>query len=372
MKETLIASENTVNSGISQSYSNWVKIWLFIGLIMIFFQVVIGGITRLTGSGLSITKWEIVLGSVPPLNQEQWMEAFDLYKATPQYQKINEGMTLKAFKFIYFWEYIHRLWARMMGFVFLIPFLIFWGRGMFDKLLKRRLIVVFLLAALVASFGWIMVASGLINRPWVNAYKLTMHLSLALILYSYLLWTVFKVVLPNPPSFAAASLRRFGLIILWLLAAQIILGGIMSGMKAGLFYPTWPALDGGFLPQVLRNSAMWTVENFNNYDNGTNFMPALIQFSHRNLAYLLTVLIVGFAIRTIRLNGNKRLRNGSYLLLILLFAQVILGILTLINCIGTVPVTLGVLHQAGALLLLSAMLLQYYQMTSFSTIKVDH
>ena len=165
----------------SKSFSGWVKVWLLVGIIMIFFQVVIGGVTRLTGSGLSITKWEIILGTFPPVNAQQWMEAFDLYKATPQYQQINEGMNLKEFKFIYFWEYFHRLWARLMGFVFLIPFLLFYFRGFFDKWLTKRLVIVFLLAALVASFGWIMVASGLIHRPWVNAYKLTMHLSLALV-----------------------------------------------------------------------------------------------------------------------------------------------------------------------------------------------
>ena len=149
---------------------------------MVFIQILLGGITRLTGSGLSITRWEIVTGTIPPLNQVDWNEAFDLYKATPQYQKINEGMSLDRFKFIFFWEYFHRVWARLMGFVFLIPFIIFLVRKSLSQKLIKRLIVVIAIAAAAAVFGWIMVASGLIHRPWVNAYKLTIHLSLGIAL----------------------------------------------------------------------------------------------------------------------------------------------------------------------------------------------
>ena len=342
-----------------RNYALAVKIWLITGLVMIFFQVVIGGVTRLTGSGLSITKWEIVTGTLPPLNAQQWEEAFDLYKATPQYSKINEGMTMQSFKFIYFWEYIHRLWARLMGFVFLIPFLLFWMTGRFDRVLLTRLIVVFLLAALVASFGWIMVASGLVNRPWVNAYKLTMHLSLAFILYSYLFWTTLKVMVPDGAKMAATGLKWLANSILVVLAIQIILGGVVSGMKAGLAYPTWPSMSGQFIPEVLLTGEMWRVENFVEYDRSV-FMPALIQFLHRNTAYLLTGLVCWFVYRGVKTSRNNGFRVGQYLLLCLLFTQVLLGILTLVNCIGTIPVGLGVLHQAGALLLLSAMLRQRY------------
>lgn len=167
----------------------WLKYWLFTGLIFLFFQVVIGGITRLTGSGLSITKWDIVTGTFPPMSEETWIEEFELYKKTPQYHKINAGMSISAFKWIYFWEYLHRLWARTMGFVFLIPFLIFYRKKLISNHLLRRLGVVILLAMLAATFGWIMVASGLVNRPWVNAYKLSFHLCIALSVYTALLWT---------------------------------------------------------------------------------------------------------------------------------------------------------------------------------------
>jgi len=170
-------------------YPRAVRNWLILGLVLIFVQVVVGGITRLTGSGLSITKWEIVTGTLPPLNEATWLSEFELYKGTPQYEKMNEGMSLSDFKFIYFWEYFHRLWARMMGFAFIIPLAYFLFKGYIDRALGKRLGLVFLAAALTASFGWIMVASGLIERPLVNAYKLSMHLGIAFITFGILLWT---------------------------------------------------------------------------------------------------------------------------------------------------------------------------------------
>jgi heme a synthase len=176
----------------SSTDRKWITTWLFIGVVMVFFQILLGGITRLTGSGLSITRWEIVTGTVPPLNATEWQEAFDLYKETPQYQQINAGMSLSQFKFIFFWEYLHRLWARTMGFVFLFPFIFFLWRRSLSKEILRRLLVVVILAAVAALFGWIMVASGLINRPWVNAYKLTVHLCLGISLFIFLGYTWLK------------------------------------------------------------------------------------------------------------------------------------------------------------------------------------
>jgi cytochrome c oxidase assembly protein subunit 15 len=350
-----------VNTSATKNYPSIVKWWLVVGVVMIIGQVVIGGITRLTGSGLSITKWEIVTGTLPPLHAAAWEEAFDLYKATPQYAKINEGMSMSDFKFIYFWEYFHRFWARLMGFVFAIPFVIFWRKGWLDKPLMRRLGMTVLLAAIVASFGWIMVASGLIERPWVNAYKLTMHLSLALLLYSYLLWTVFTVFQPQPVSFPQTVLKTWAKGITFLAAVQIILGGIMSGAKAGLFYPTWPDMNGEAIPGVLRDTSMWNVENFVNYD-ATLFLPALIQFLHRGLAYVLTIIVLYFVWQLLKSSKNSIIRLSAYLLVSVLVIQVSLGIFTLINCVGTIPVGLGVLHQAGAIAFLSAILFVDYQL----------
>lgn len=328
---------------------------------MIFVQVVVGGITRLTGSGLSITKWEIVTGTLPPLSEAAWEAELELYRQTPQYQKINAGMSMSEFKFIYFWEYIHRLWARTMGFVFIIPFLIFWQRGMIDGPLLRRLGIVVLLAAVVASFGWIMVASGLVNRPWVNAYKLTMHLSLAFVLYSYLLWTTFLVIQPEKKVIHNSMLRKWLLGITLLLVAQIVLGGVVSGMKAALAYPTWPDMNGEAVPAILLNTAGWTVENFVDYDK-TPFMAALFQTAHRTVAYVLTIIILYFFFLSKRQSITPPFNTALWLLVIMLVTQVLLGIFTLLYSVGTIPVGLGVLHQAGALVLLSIVLFLNYQL----------
>ena len=337
-----------------------VQVWLVIGLFMVFVQIVVGGITRLTGSGLSITKWEIVIGTLPPMNASAWEEAFDLYKATPQYQKINQGMSMSEFKFIYFWEYIHRLWARSMGLVFLFPFLFFWRRGAIPPTLMKRLGVTVLLAALAATFGWIMVASGLIHRPWVNAYKLTLHLSIALAVFSYLWWTILKFSPPKAQVFHTPVLKKWGKIVLTILVVQIALGGMMSGMKAGLFYPTWPDMNGEWIPRLLFQPEQWTIYNWVHYDSGP-FMSALVQTLHRTTAYVLTIITLWFFYKAWPLAQTRPLQIGLVIMVVLLFLQVILGIFTVIHCVGTVPVGLGVWHQAVAVLLLAAVIYVYFQ-----------
>ncbi len=337
-----------------------IKVWLIIGLVMIFVQVIIGGVTRLTGSGLSITKWEIVTGTIPPLNAAQWEREFELYKQTPQYQKINKGMEMRDFKFIYFWEYFHRLWARTMGLIFALPFFYFLIKGMLSRELLRRLLVVVFLAMLVASIGWIMVASGLVNRPWVNAYKLSIHLSLGFLLFCYLLWTSFRVFLPRVEVIHKPLLKKAALFITILVSIQVLFGGMMSGMKAGLFYPTWPDMQGTFLPAIIGDSSAWTVENFVNYDTNA-LMPALIQFLHRNIAYLLIITILWFALKVYMIKKRPILQRTNMLLVTMLVIQVLLGIFTLINCKGSIPVGLGVMHQGGALLLLGTVLFVNYQ-----------
>ncbi len=361
--ETTAVDKKMMEESRRISYPKVIKVWLAIGVFMVFMQVVIGGITRLTGSGLSITKWEIVTGTLPPLNAAAWEEAFDEYKATPQYEQINEGMSMGEFKFIYFWEYFHRLWARTMGFVFAIPFFYFLSKGWIDKMLKRRLLIVVALAAVVASFGWIMVASGLIERPWVNAYKLTMHLSLALVLFSYLLWTTFKVFQPYSQVINSKFLKKGAFILISVLALQIVLGGIMSGMKAALFYPTWPDLNGEYLPEVLLESANWNVENFVNYDK-TSFMSALVQILHRTTAYLLVIIGLIYFGRGIKMELPKMFKISLFLMLGMLIIQVALGIFTVINSKASIPVDLGVYHQAGALLLLGVVLFLNFQLVN--------
>ena len=338
--------------------NKWVKWWLFVGLVMIFLQIVLGGITRLTGSGLSITKWDIVIGSIPPLNQGDWQAAFDLYKETPQFQKVNNLMDLGAFKQIYFWEYIHRLWARLMGFVFIIPVFIFLLKSWIPKPLKIRLSVVFLLALLVASFGWIMVASGLINRPLVNAYKLSFHLILALILYIYLLWTYLISVNNNKLYKYLAPYKKLFAFIFAFILLQMFFGGIMSGMKASLYYPSWPDMNGEYFPAVLFDSNYWNYENFVNYDS-SRFMPALIQFLHRLFGYIIFLLSI-VSLYKLWKSQSEITRLWTILFFLIILLQIILGVLTLIASRGTIPVLLGVLHQFNAILLLTLSVFMYY------------
>ncbi len=345
--------ESSLNEG--RHYPVSLKIWLLTGVFMLFIQIMVGGITRLTGSGLSITKWEIITGTLPPLNAQQWDAAFDLYKATPQYRKINKGMSLDEFKFIYFWEYIHRLWARTMGLVFIIPFVYFLLKGRIDRRLMKKLGIVVLLAALAASFGWIMVHSGLKDRPWVNAYKLAVHLGIALSVYGYLFWTTLQVWKPQNSFIHIPMLKKGANVIFALLAVQLLLGGMMSGMKAGILYPTWPDMNGVFIPDVLLTAREWTLSNFMAYDTNP-FMAALVQFSHRLVAYVLTIIVLWFSWKIWRDRFATHLRSGTIFLCVTLGGQILLGILTVVHCKGTIPVGLGVFHQAGAVLLLTAVL----------------
>ncbi len=331
--------------------SRVVRVWLWIGVVMVFLQVVIGGVTRLTGSGLSITRWEVVTGTLPPLSAQAWEEAFDLYKATPQYAKINQGMSMAEFKFIYFWEYFHRLWARLMFFVFIIPFAVFRWRGMLPKRLLRQLTIVVLLAGLEGFLGWIMVASGLIHRPWVNAYNLTLHLCMALVIFSYLLWIVFSTYAIKLDSGYTINWKRASYALLGIAFFQIALGAMMSGAKAGLFFPTWPDMYGVYLPAVLLDASHWNWDSFTHYDSNP-FMPALIQFLHRNTAYLLTIIGLYVVVKFWREARTSLLRWSSVAFVGALLLQVLLGIITLLNCQGTIPVLLGVLHQMGAVVLL--------------------
>ena len=333
-----------------RGYPRAVKVWLVVGLIMVVGQIVIGGITRLTESGLSITEWEVITGTLPPLNAEQWAVEFDKYKTSPQYEKVMKGISMSDFKFIYFWEWFHRLWARTMGLVFAVGFLIFWRKGWLDRPLMKRLGVVVALAALAASFGWIMVASGLEDRPWVNAYKLTIHLSLGITLFSYLLWITLKVVAPKTRTFPQTAVDKWVWPLNFVLALQLILGGIMSGARTAIVYPEWPLMKGEFIPSVLRDVNMWTVDNLVNYEQSF-FQPALIQFLHRMTAYGLTIMVIAFVFLAAKRLKGTEIPRVNFLLISVLIIQVILGIATVVSSKGEVPVGLGVAHQFVAILL---------------------
>lgn len=336
---------------------NRILVWLYIGLVMVFIQVLVGGITRLTESGLSITKWEVVSGTLPPLSSAAWDQEFELYKNTPQYREINEGISMSQFKFIYFWEYIHRFWARLMGFVFIIPFLFFYFKKLMHKKLMTNLLIVVLLAMLAATFGWIMVASGLIERPWVNAYKLSIHLMIAFTVFSYLYWTYLREKYNYPLFFSfPSSLRIPFFIFTFLLVSQIFLGGMMSGMKIAVVYPSWPSMNGQMVPDALFNKNLWSLDSLTNYDKN-EFTPAFVHFLHRGTAYLLLLsylyLLFCFKTNYKHITSTINLNFRLYLLGILILFQMILGIITVLLSIGKIPIFWGVMHQAGALLLLT-------------------
>ncbi len=327
-----------------------VKWWLWIGVGMVFVQILLGGITRLTGSGLSITKWEIVTGTIPPLSAEDWGHEFALYKETPQYAKINKGISLKEFKFIYFWEFFHRFWGRMIGMVFLFPFIVFLIQKKLDKLLIKRVLSAVLFGGIVGLFGWIMVASGLTNRPWVNAYKLMLHLGLAVLLFGFMVFVAMEYHLrPSTrkwqPSVPKGILKNLTVLIF----IQILFGAVMSGMKAGLFFPTWPTLNGEWVPAILFHVDHWNIESFKQYDKST-FVPALIQFLHRGMAYL---ILIAFLVVAWRFKKDRSIWLG----LAILSIQILLGIWTLVSCVGHIPLGLGVLHQLVGILMFGYMII---------------
>lgn len=339
-------------------YTRIIRLWLIIGLVMLIGQVILGGITRLTGSGLSITRWDIVSGVIPPLNQHQWEEAFNLYKQTPQYHKINRFFTLSDFKFIYFWEYIHRLWVRILGFVFLIPFVIFIIRKQINFYLIKRLLWVVFFAGLTASAGWIMVKSGLVNRPWVNAYKLTLHFILAMFSITVMVKTIADVY--NFKNERNKPKPKFILVLIFLTFVQMVFAGLMAGMKAGLYYPSWPDMNGHFIPEVLLNDGNWNWLNLTNYDTFI-FAPALVQFTHRLLAYILVILTLGIFLKY---RGLVHPKAKIWLIAsaILIIIQLAMGILTVLNVNPGIPLFYGVMHQLTGLIFLISLLFLYYSL----------
>ncbi|MGB1205994.1 MAG: COX15/CtaA family protein [Chitinophagales bacterium] len=327
---------------------------LILVLFVIYIQVMVGGITRLTGSGLSMTDWKIVTGTIPPLNEAEWMVEFEQYKATPQYQKLNKGMSLTQFQSIYFWEWLHRVWGRW-GFMFLLAIFAYF---LFKKKLSRteikRFAIVLVLYICQGLLGWIMVKSGLVDMPWVSHYRLTAHLCLAIFLFAYILWFVADIFVPKDALIQNEKLRKFAFFIIVIMIIQIIFGGFMSGLRAAMNYPSWPDMNGQYLPDNLFfMKPFW--KNF-----GENVTT--IQFTHRNIAYLLTILILVFWQKARHLpTANPYFRPSIHLLLFVLITQVSLGILVLLNSKQGIPVDLGVAHQAVGLLLLSTMLFIRFQ-----------
>jgi cytochrome c oxidase assembly protein subunit 15 len=320
-----------------------VALWLLVCCVMIFAMVVVGGLTRLTHSGLSMVEWDPIVGAIPPLNLAQWTETFAKYQLTPEYLKINRGMGLEAFKSIFWLEYYHRLLGRSIGLVFLAPFLYFLLRRRIQRTQISKFIGMFVLGGLQGVLGWYMVKSGLVDNPHVSQYRLTAHLALAFIIYSYIFWVALGLLYPQPQHQGGSAIRRLRLYSLGvsaLIFIMVLSGGFVAGLKAGLAFNTFPTMNGHWLPPGLYAlHPLW--HNF--FEN-----LATVQFNHRLIAYLLAVVIPLFWWHALRIKLPARTRIAVHLLLGMLALQITLGITTLLFF---VPVPLAAAHQAGALVL---------------------
>jgi cytochrome c oxidase assembly protein subunit 15 len=325
-----------------------VRWWLLSIAVLIAIMVLVGGVTRLTESGLSIVEWKPVTGALPPLTEAQWIQAFDAYKTIPQYHALNAGMTLAAFKTIFWWEWSHRLLGRAIGAVYLLPFFWFLWRGGLSAELKRRLWLIFALGALQGGVGWWMVASGLSERVEVSQYRLATHLVLALLIFAAVVWTLRRLA-ERPPIAGAARLKITSVALVVLTFVQLYLGALVAGLRAGLVYNTWPDIDGSFIPSAARlwfETPWWR----NLFDN-----MLTVQFEHRMTAYALLALAAFHAFDVLRSRGGTAAVNGALWLLAAIVLQATLGILTLLN---QVPIALALAHQAVAIAVLTLAVLQ--------------
>jgi cytochrome c oxidase assembly protein subunit 15 len=354
-----------MNATASEKSHRAIAIWLLVVCALIFIMVVLGGVTRLTHSGLSMVEWQPLMGAIPPLTHADWQALFEKYQLTPEYQKVNVGMDLAGFQKIFWLEYFHRLLGRLIGLAFLLPFVYFLVRKQIDRALAPRLWLLFALGASQGLLGWLMVASGLVDVPRVSPYRLTAHLGLAILIYAATLWVALGLLAPKPQAAespigsrrgprardgavadSVATLRRFGRAVTGLVFFMILTGGFVAGTHAGFAFNDWPFMHGRLVPQGLYALEPWWVNLFENL--------ATVQFNHRLVAYLLCLVIPVYWFMARHQDLAAGTRWLFNLLLAMLAIQVTLGIATLMNF---VPVSLAAAHQAGALLLFTIALL---------------
>ncbi len=320
-----------------------VAIWLLCGCFLIFCMVIIGGITRLTGSGLSITEWKPLMGAIPPLNDEDWQIAFQKYRQIPQFQKINYNFNLGDFKSIFWWEYVHRLLGRLIGIVFIIPFLWFYFKDKFDKSTIRKVLFLFILGGMQGIIGWFMVKSGLSEKTSVSHIRLAIHLITAFITFGFTLFFALEILNGNAHTQSKKSIRKFVKILFTIVTIQIIYGAFVAGLHAGKIYNTFPSMNGKLIPEGLFYLQPGWV-NF--FDNLTT-----VQFIHRSFAGMIVILtFILFYLSGIN-KMNSIQKNGILFFMSAVFLQFVLGVFTLLT---SVNITLAVLHQAGAFVLFSA------------------
>ena len=308
-------------------------------------MILVGGATRLTDSGLSITEWQPIIGAIPPLSAAHWQEAFEAYQKIPEYTEINRGMSLDQFKAIYWWEWAHRFLGRFIGAVFLLPFIVFWLAGYIPRNLLPRLIGLFMLGGLQGALGWYMVKSGLVDRTVVSQYRLTAHLGVAILILGYTLWLLFglggarkKRPRSGAPAWVAAS-------VLLLVFVQLLAGALVAGIDAGMGFNTWPLINGAFIPHGLAEASPWYLNLFEN--------PLTVQFDHRMLGYAVVVAALGQALWLALRGEGQSLVGSAVTLAVLAVLQATLGVWTLLLA---VPIPLGLAHQAGAIVVFVAAL----------------
>lgn len=348
-----------MKSDLNSRSSHPIAIWLLVGVGMIIIQVLLGGITRLTGSGLSITEWNVVTGTLPPMNEQQWMTEFDKYQQTPQYQLLNSGFTLSDFKFIFFWEWFHRVWARLIGVVFAVPFIIFLIQKRFKPSMVKPMLILFLLGALQGAIGWIMVASGLTGDAiYVKPAKLALHFVFALGLLAYTFWFALELLVPKDKIVYNTKINKLTIGILAVLLVQLVYGAFMAGHKAATAAPTWPDINGSIIPPNMFGQEGGLLDLIDN--------RITIHFIHRGLAYLLLAMVLWQTSRLFKSKGIADLKISSWLPAFLVSFQLALGILSVLSSTEIIPNQWGLfewmaqLHQLVAMaLLLSQVWLLY-------------
>ena len=324
-----------------------VAAWLLVCCTLLFVLIVVGGITRLTRSGLSIVEWQPVIGTLPPLSESQWLETFEKYKLTPEYKQVNFGMSLAEFKSIFWWEYVHRLLGRLLGLAFFVPYAWFLLRRRLDRRTALKLAGVFLLGAGQGAMGWFMVKSGLVDDPRVSHFRLTAHLGLAFGIFAAMLWIALDVLKPKlvPVAIEVQRLARAALAVAVLVFFMVLTGGLVAGIRAGYAYNTFPLMNGHVVPPEIMLIEPWYLNFFNNM--------ATVQFDHRLIAWVLIVAVPILWVASRARAVPRRARTAAHFLLAAIALQFSLGIATLLT---RVPVTLGSAHQGGAVLVFAAVL----------------
>lgn len=331
-----------------------IRVWLFLVAALIFAIVLVGGATRLTDSGLSITEWQPVSGALPPLNAADWQAAFDKYKQIPEYKSVNAGMSLSDFKFIYWWEWGHRQLGRLIGLILLVPLIVFWALGWIPRGMRWPLLGATALVGVQGALGWYMVASGLVGRVDVSQYRLAAHLSLAIVIFGVVLWMAMRLRRSQSTSAPMPGwLVGFAGVLAGAVFLQIVLGAFVAGMSAGLAHNSWPLMDGQFVPEGLLIMDPWWVNAFEN--------AMTVQFNHRMLAYAIVALVAVYLTGLRRTGADGRVWLSACMLSAVVAGQVVVGIATLM---WQVPIGLGLVHQGLAVIVFATAVWHFHEIWS--------